>query len=154
MKASRIGIIIALDAGRTVAPEDFAHSFGQLPSLEQPMPKQLISRVGIREGRTWLDREGFPPSEVKKWSALSFLLVLQKLSLGNHGSTPKKTDRSSSHRHLFHHFKNCTQILLNVFQTIDSIELASLLEFIGHSPVDLLVFVPGNLWLLPIIGDA
>lgn len=59
VNASRIGgigIIIALDAGRTVATEDFAHSFGQLPSLEQPMPKQLdISRVGIREGegRTW-----------------------------------------------------------------------------------------------------
>lgn len=51
-------------------------------------------------------------------------------------------------------FQNCTWILLNVFQTIDSIELVSLLEFVGHSPVDLLVFVPGNLWLLPIVGDA
>jgi len=91
---------------------------------------------------------------VKKWSALFFLLVLQKLSLGNYTRIQNKTDQNSSHRHLFHHFKIAHEFYLNVFQTIDSIELVSLLEFVGHCPVDLLVFVPGNLWLLPIVGDA
>ena len=61
------------------------------------------------EGRTW-DRMEMRRvslvSEAKKWSALSFLLVLQKLSLGNYTRIPQnKTDQNSSHRYLFHHFK-------------------------------------------------
>lgn len=68
---------------------------------------------------------------------------------------PPKQNRSKQFSQTFiSSFQTCTRILLNVFQTIDSIELVSLLEFVGHSPVDLLVFVPGNLWLLPIVGHA
>ena len=126
------------------------------------MPKQLdISRVGIRQRRRpHVGSDGNAKGFVGIWgeevvsaflSAGATEIVAWQLY-----ENPSKQNRSKQFSQIFiSSFQNCTWILLHVFPNNWFYKsLHRFLNFIRHCPVDLLVFVPGNLWLLPIVGDA
>ena len=101
-----------------------AKATGHLKGWDTPTGEQPHRGIGWkREGFCWYLR----------WSSgqrFPFCWCYRNCRLATIRESPPKQNRSKQFSQTFiSSFQNCTWILLNVFQTIGSIELASLLEF-------------------------